>query len=33
VNQTGTRYFYSDASGVIRYNLTAAASSTDAPLQ
>ncbi len=33
VNQTGVRYFYSDASGVIRYNLTAAASSTDAPLQ
>jgi prepilin-type N-terminal cleavage/methylation domain-containing protein len=33
VNQTGTRFFYSDASGVIRYNLTAAAASTDAPLQ
>jgi len=31
--QTGTRYFYSDASGVIRYNATAAAASADAPLQ
>jgi prepilin-type N-terminal cleavage/methylation domain-containing protein len=31
--QTGTRYFYSDASGVIRYNTTAVAASTDAPLQ
>jgi len=31
--QTGTRYFYSDASGVIRYNTTAVAASIDAPLQ
>ena len=31
--QTGTRYFYTDASGVIRYNTTAVAASTDAPLQ
>jgi prepilin-type N-terminal cleavage/methylation domain-containing protein len=31
--QTGTRYFYSDASGVIRYNTTATATSTDGPLQ
>jgi prepilin-type N-terminal cleavage/methylation domain-containing protein len=33
VDQTGKRYFYSDASGVIRYNATTAAASTDAPLQ
>ena len=32
-NQTGNRYFYSDASGVIRYNATAVAQSTDNPLQ
>ena len=31
--QTGTRHFYSDASGVTRYNTTAVAASTDAPLQ
>ncbi len=31
--QTGTRYFYSDASGVIRYNATNTASSVDSPLQ
>ena len=31
--QTGVRYFYSDASGVIRYNTTATATSTDSPLQ
>jgi prepilin-type N-terminal cleavage/methylation domain-containing protein len=31
--QTGQRYFYSDASGVIRYNNAAAAASTDSPLQ
>ncbi len=30
---TGTRYFYSDASGVIRYNTTQTATSTDNPLQ
>ena len=33
VDQTGKRYFFSDASGVIRYNATAAADSTSAPLQ
>jgi prepilin-type N-terminal cleavage/methylation domain-containing protein len=33
VGQTGQRYFYSDASGVIRYNTTAAAISSDLPLQ
>lgn len=33
VNQTGVRRFYSDATGVIRYNASATASSTDAPLQ
>ena len=33
VDQTGKRYFYTDASGVIRYNNTAAATSTDLPLQ
>ncbi len=31
--QTGTRHFYSDASGVIRYNTSAIAAATDAPLQ
>jgi prepilin-type N-terminal cleavage/methylation domain-containing protein len=31
-NVTGQRYFYSDQSGVIRYNLTTTASSTDNPL-
>ena len=31
--QTGTRHFYSDETGVIRYNLTAAASVGDKPLQ
>jgi type IV pilus assembly protein PilA len=31
--QTGTRHFYSDQSGVIRYNTTAAASASDKPLQ
>jgi type IV pilus assembly protein PilA len=31
--QTGQRYFYSDASGVIRYNTSAAATSADLPLQ
>lgn len=30
---TGTRHFYSDASGVIRYNASTTASSNDAPLQ
>jgi len=33
VDQTGKRYFFSDASGVIRYNAGAVATSTDAPLQ
>jgi prepilin-type N-terminal cleavage/methylation domain-containing protein len=33
VDQTGKRFFYSDASGVIRYNATATAASTDTPLQ
>ncbi len=32
-SQTGTRHFYSDASGVIRYNTSAIAAATDAPLQ
>jgi type IV pilus assembly protein PilA len=31
--QTGQRYFFSDASGVIRYNNAAAATGTDSPLQ
>jgi len=31
--QTGTRHFYSDVSGVIRYNTSAIATSADAPLQ
>jgi len=31
--QTGTRYFYSDASAVIRYNTTISATSADSPLQ
>jgi len=31
-NVTGQRYFFSDQSGVIRYNLTSTASSSDAPL-
>jgi prepilin-type N-terminal cleavage/methylation domain-containing protein len=32
-DQTGKRHFYSDASGVIRYNSSAAATSADNPLQ
>jgi len=32
-DQTGKRHFYSDASGVIRYNTSAAATSADLPLQ
>ncbi len=32
-DQTGKRYFYSDASGVIRYNSSAVATSADSPLQ
>jgi len=33
VDQTGKRHFYSDASAVIRYNVTVTASSTDSALQ
>ena len=32
-SQTGQRHFYSDQSGVIRYNTSAVASSADNPLQ
>ena len=32
-NQSGVRYFYSDASGVIHFNLTAAAGSADSAIQ
>jgi prepilin-type N-terminal cleavage/methylation domain-containing protein len=31
--QTGQRYFFSDQSGVIRYNLSGTATATDPPLQ
>jgi len=31
--KTGQRYFYSDISGVIRYNATAIATAGDQPLQ
>jgi prepilin-type N-terminal cleavage/methylation domain-containing protein len=31
--QSGTRYFYSDYTGVLRYNTSAIATSADAPLQ
>ena len=33
VDQTGKRFFYTDSSGVIRYNTSAAADAGDAPLQ
>jgi prepilin-type N-terminal cleavage/methylation domain-containing protein len=33
VDQTGKRYFFSDASGVIRYNASNVAGSNDSPLQ
>lgn len=33
LGQTGQRYFYSDASGMIRYNSTAPAASVDQPIQ
>ena len=33
LGQTGQRYFYSDASGLIRYNSTASATSADQPIQ
>jgi prepilin-type N-terminal cleavage/methylation domain-containing protein len=33
VQQTGVRYFFSDASGVIRYNTTVTATATDGSLQ
>ena len=32
-SQTGQRHFFSDQSGVIRYNVSQAASATDSPLQ
>jgi type IV pilus assembly protein PilA len=32
LNQTGVRYFYTDPSGVIRYNVGAAATSASSPL-
>ena len=32
-SQTGQRHFYSDQSGVIRFNTAAAATATDTPLQ
>ncbi|MGA3212108.1 MAG: prepilin-type N-terminal cleavage/methylation domain-containing protein [Terriglobales bacterium] len=32
VGSTGIRYFYTDQSGVIRYNTTASATSSDSPL-
>lgn len=32
VNQTGVRHFYTDQSGVLRYNVTQAATVTDSPL-
>ncbi|HUK52349.1 MAG TPA: prepilin-type N-terminal cleavage/methylation domain-containing protein [Candidatus Binatia bacterium] len=31
-SQTGTRYFFTDQSGVIRFNLSAAASANDSPI-
>jgi type IV pilus assembly protein PilA len=31
--QTGQRFFFTDQSGVIRFNLTASASASDSPLQ
>lgn len=31
-NQTGTRYFFTDQSGVIRFNLSAAATASDTPI-
>jgi type IV pilus assembly protein PilA len=33
VNQTGVRHFFTDASGVIRFNATQTAAVTDSPLQ
>jgi len=32
LNQTGVRYFYTDPSGVIRYNIGAAATSASSPI-
>ncbi|MFI5087680.1 MAG: pili assembly chaperone, partial [Terriglobales bacterium] len=32
-SQTGQRHFYSDQSGVIRYNVSQQASASDSPLQ
>ncbi|HUK52617.1 MAG TPA: pili assembly chaperone, partial [Candidatus Binatia bacterium] len=31
-NQTGTRYFFTDQSGVIRFNISGQASVTDSPI-
>jgi prepilin-type N-terminal cleavage/methylation domain-containing protein len=31
-NQTGTRYFFTDQSGVIRFNISSAATVSDAPI-
>jgi hypothetical protein len=33
VNQTGVRHFFTDDSGVIRFNGSATAAATDSPLQ
>jgi hypothetical protein len=33
MGQTGQRYFFSDGSGVIRYNQSSTASAGDGPLQ
>jgi hypothetical protein len=33
VNQTGVRHFFTDQSGVIRFNAAATATVTDSPLQ
>jgi type IV pilus assembly protein PilA len=33
VNQTGVRHFFSDQSGVLRFNASATAAATDSPLQ
>jgi type IV pilus assembly protein PilA len=33
VNQTGVRHFFTDGSGVIRFNAAATATATDSPLQ
>jgi hypothetical protein len=33
VNQTGVRHFFTDGSGVIRFNAAATATASDSPLQ